>query len=249
MKKFSLWMMLVAALVFTGCSDDDDDKKISVVELPSYTAQTTDYGDTENPVKSWLEGEGESWEYTSYQTLLTDQSKVFEFDCISNKYGIAGGFAFTNLTSGDKSAVAKDNIKNSTYILSFYSVFSKYDVAVNFKNTEKKAYTVKGLYLTNAQITYNSISNGDDYGAKKFEANDWFKVTIYNMNKTSKVEFYLADFRNNKKEIINEWKWVDLTSLGETTGLKFELSSTDNNDYGMLTPAYFCMDGITLEEK
>ena len=38
------------------------------------------------------------------------------------------------------------------------------------------------------------------------------------------------------------------TSLGETDVLKFELTTTKKNDYGPMTPSYFCLDGITLIE-
>ena len=44
--------------------------------------------------------------------------------------------------------------------------------------------------------------------------------------------------------LATEWEWVELTSLGAVTTLKFELSSSDNGDWGMNTPAYFCLDEI-----
>ncbi|MFR7679992.1 MAG: DUF4465 domain-containing protein [Bacteroides thetaiotaomicron] len=81
-------------------------------------------------------------------------------------------------------------------------------------------------------------------GLDKFDKNDSFKLTIYNLNKTQKVECYLAEGTN----FVTTWKWVDLTSLGETDGLKFELTTTKKNDYGPMTPSYFCLDGITLIE-
>lgn len=37
-------------------------------------------------------------------------------------------------------------------------------------------------------------------------------------------------------------------SLGETNGLKFTMISTKVNDWGPMTPTYFCLDGITLIE-
>jgi len=61
--------------------------------------------------------------------------------------------------------------------------------------------------------------------------------------------FYLADFQdanNDNDYIINTWTSVDLFSLGLLDSLSFELTSSDNGAYGMNTPAYFCMDDITL---
>jgi hypothetical protein len=45
---------------------------------------------------------------------------------------------------------------------------------------------------------------------------------------------------------------VDLSSIGAVRTIEFTLSSSDNGDYGMNTPSYFCLDGFkykTLPEK
>ena len=65
-------------------------------------------------------------------------------------------------------------------------------------------------------------------GLDKFEANDSFKLKIHNFDKTKMVECDLAE--------------------GETNGLKFTMISTKVNDWGPMTPTYFCLDGITLIE-
>ena len=71
------------------------------------------------------------------------------------------------------------------------------------------------------------------------------KGIIYNLDKTMHVDCYLAEGTN----ILTEWKWINLSAFGETKGLKFALTSTKEDEYGMMTPAYFCLDGITLIEK
>lgn len=43
-------------------------------------------------------------------------------------------------------------------------------------------------------------------------------------------------------------EWVDLTSLGETEGLKFNIKTTKEDQWGAMTPTYFCLDGITIED-
>jgi hypothetical protein len=45
--------------------------------------------------------------------------------------------------------------------------------------------------------------------------------------------------------ILKEWEWLDLTSLGLVTSLNFALESSDVGEYGMNTPAYFCIDDFT----
>ena len=107
---------------------------------------------------------------------------------------------------------------------------------------------VPGFYITNSSYAYNSMTVGDYY-AKKFEKGDWFKLTItgYDVNNevTGTKEYYLADLRDEKTAyIINDWRYVDLSGLGKVAKLGFELSSSDNGDYGMNTPAYFCFDNF-----
>ncbi len=129
---------------------------------------------------------------------------------------------------------------------------------------ELKAPTVVyGTYITNDTYAALSMRDGDAYSKKFGGATgndaDWFKLTITGVaaggEETGTVEFYLADYRfddNSKDYIVDSWQWVDLTSLGEVKKLTFSLSSTDNGDWGMNTPAYFCLDELkykTLTSK
>ena len=105
---------------------------------------------------------------------------------------------------------------------------------------------VPGFYITNSAYAYTSMLNGDGF-AKKFGLGDWFKLTItgYDANNeaTGTKEYYLADLRDaDKAYIINDWRYVDLSGLGKVKKIGFALTSTDTGDYGMNTPAYFCLD-------
>ena len=110
---------------------------------------------------------------------------------------------------------------------------------------------VPGFYITNSAYAYSSMKNGDSF-AKKFGKGDWFKLTIKGYNAedslTGTKEFYLADLRDPKTAyIINDWRYVDLSGLGKVSKLGFELSSSDNGEWGMNTPAYFCFDNFGTE--
>ena len=115
--------------------------------------------------------------------------------------------------------------------------------------------TVMGVYVCNSTYAYKSIKNGDSFGDTAFSAKnkDWFKLTIRNYHggvlSADSAEVYLADFRyadTTQNYILKTWMWVDLTSLGNTDSLAFFLHSTENNSFGMLTPAFFCIDNLTL---
>lgn len=108
------------------------------------------------------------------------------------------------------------------------------------------------FWVTNNTYAALSMLDGDTY-AKKFGSGDWFKLTVSAQDKDGNatgtpVEFYLADFRTaTSPGVLKEWAKVSLTPLGEHVHkLTFALSSTDNGDYGMNTPAYFCFDNLTF---
>ena len=118
-------------------------------------------------------------------------------------------------------------------------------------NNHGTGAVVPGFYITNSSYAYSSMTNGDGF-AKKFDKGDWFKLTVtgYDANDqvTGTKDFYLADLRDpSKAYIINDWRYVDLSGLGKVKKLGFELSSSDNGDYGMNTPAYFCFDNFGAE--
>lgn len=269
MKKLSL-LLLLSVFVFCGCSkdnddlpnnddtengsgDSDDDKAIEyVLGLPTYDKAETIYqGDLKNPDSNGNDQYGNPY----ILNRISDNSKIFEFDSYSISYD--GGtnfgfdsdsFAFTNGTTGNYSAVTKKGFNGKTYVVVGAAGYK--EAAIRFKKHDnantKEDYVVKGLYVTNSVYAYESMKNGAGYYGEEeiFGKDDSFKLTIYNLDKTKKVEYYLAQGTN----IITEWKWVDLTSLGETEGLKFKLETTKTNEFGPLTPTYFCLDGITLIE-
>lgn len=117
---------------------------------------------------------------------------------------------------------------------------------------------VKGLYITNGTYPALSMKNGDNI-AKKFGGTtgndpDFFVVTIkkyFNgIESTDSVNCYLSDFRfaNTADDyILNTWKWVDLTSLGNVDSLTFHLTSSDNGQFGINTPTFFCIDDILTD--
>ena len=111
------------------------------------------------------------------------------------------------------------------------------------------------MYITNSTYAYLSMRDGDGF-AKRFggvtgDDPDFFLLTIKAFSNgvlsVDSVNFYLADYRfsNNEEDyIIDEWTWVDLSSLGAADSLAFNLSSSDVGQFGINTPAYFCIDEV-----
>ncbi|MEM8525177.1 MAG: DUF4465 domain-containing protein [Bacteroidota bacterium] len=139
--------------------------------------------------------------------------------------------------------------------------------AVSFSGTnllelrgEAAGKVVDGMYVTNGTYPYLSMRDGDGF-AKKFggltgDDPDFFLLTIkkYFEGELSadSINFYLADYRfedNSQDYIVDEWTYIDLTALGNADSLQFTLTSTDVGQFGMNTPAYFCMDNFTTKDQ
>ena len=128
-----------------------------------------------------------------------------------------------------------------------------YGVPTDVYAADGQEHTVTGFYVTNNLWAYQSIMEGDysstPFGGTTGDDPDWFKLTATGKNASGQtigtLDFYLADYRfaNNEEDyVVDTWEWFDLSPLGAVHTISFELSSTKNNDYGMLTPAYFCID-------
>lgn len=178
----------------------------------------------------------------------------------------SSGFAYSNMTdsvtsgySNQYSAKTGIGYNNSPNYLVAYGTNN--NVSFQFMPIPVKGpvRVIKGFYITNSTYAYNSMRDGDAF-AKKFGGAtgndpDWFKLTIHgyqNGVQGDSVDFYLADFRdaNNANDyIVKDWRWVALDSLGYIDSLDFVLSSSDNGQFGMNTPAYFCMDDFTTQRQ
>jgi hypothetical protein len=125
---------------------------------------------------------------------------------------------------------------------------------------------MQGFYVTNGTYAFNSMRDGDIFARKFGDTTgtnsaypqggypDYFKLTIKSyvggQLGADSVEFYLADFRftnDSLDYIVDSWEWVDCSILQVFDSLQFTLSSSDNNGNGMNTPAFFCIDNLTID--
>lgn len=245
MKKI-LSLMALAIVMLSSCNNDDE-KTLTCNFSGMLTEADTEYITTKDNGTVVIED-------TEYTSTFTDKSKTFVYPNYSadwNKIGtftLAGGFTYTNKTdiktANSIAAIAGKGVKGDTYITAYVDGMN--ENSVTFIN--KASYTVKSAYFTNSTIAVISMLNGDSF-AKKFTKEDWFKLTVTGKladKETGKVDFYLA-----KDGTVNDsWTLVDLATLGEVDKLVFTLSSSDSSEYEgvtyMNTPAYFCMDGLTI---
>ena len=173
-----------------------------------------------------------------------------------------GVFAYSNKTDtvttgylNQYSSYAGSGYNHSAnFAIGYYD--GSHDVCVKL-NSSSQGDTISGFYITNNSYSGMSMKKGDGY-SKKFTGadHDWFLLTITayrnGLRKADTVNFYLADFRfadTTQNYIVKDWRWLDLNRLGAVDSIKFKFSSSDNGLYGMNTPAYFCMDNMTIKSQ
>lgn len=107
---------------------------------------------------------------------------------------------------------------------------------------------VTSMWVTNTAYAALSMRDGDGF-TQAFGDGDWFKITAYGVDAAGALldktaEFYLADYRFGKSDIVDSWQVWDLDELRGAQRIYFNLSSSDNGDYGMNTPAFFALDNL-----
>jgi len=222
----------------------------SAIFASTAQAQTVaTFEDLSLPVDSFWNGSDASGGFNN--------GKAHFFNSYNSQYGSWTGFAYSSktdsLTPGYGNMYSSSNGKgynnSATYAVGYISSYGG-PTSLTL-NAEAKGKVVAGFYINNNTYAYQSMLNGDAV-AKKFTSKDadWFMLRTYgylNGNVTDSVDFYLADFRftdSTKAYILKSWEWLDLSSLGNVDSLNFKLSSSDIGQWGMNTPAYFCMDNF-----
>ena len=186
----------------------------------------------------WNTSFGGYWESGAAYTNVNDTVN----GSYTNLYGAITGSAF----SGNNYATTQSNA-----IISF----SNNTTAVN------------GFYVTNTTYAWKEIKNGG-FGRKfgdttgtnsgtsiaQGEYPDWFKLLIRGYRGgallSDSVEFYLADYRaagTLNDYVVKNWQYVNCISLGQVDSVTFEMKSSDNNAFGMKTPAFFSIDNFVIQ--
>lgn len=104
--------------------------------------------------------------------------------------------------------------------------------------------------VTNSTYAANSMRDGDMFAKKFTNADqDYFKLTVfgyYSGNIIDSATFLLADFTHADSTddyIVNEWKYIGMPN-NLLDSVQFKLASSDVGQFGMNTPAYFCLDNV-----
>ena len=247
MKKLSL-LLLASVFAFYGCSNDDDEKNEVLISFENLITE---------PESEFVTEEGEVEGYY-FKYLINDPQNLIQLNHYYGNWGFGGGFTYTNKTDktttgySNISAITAKGVNGKTYLTAKSDAYT----TARITNMQPDRYEFKGAWVTNTTYDYLAIKDGNDGGGivkGPFQNGDWFKLTAVghkaNGDEIGRVDFYLADYRNGKKEVVSSWKWFDWSIIEDAHYITFEMSSTDNNELSQMnTPSYFSMDGITLIE-
>ncbi len=241
-------LSMVDSLVFSLSSSDNGSYGMNT---PAYFCMDN-LTSSDNQVVDFEDYDFDYWNGSDLSGGFRSGAAYF-YNSYNEAWGAWSGFAYSRKTdtqtagyTNQYSAITGGGHNSETYAVSYSTSGVKFD----------SVYAVSSIYVTNSTYAYLSMQNGDAF-AKKFGGDtgddpDWFLLTIKGYNNgvfTDSVNFYLADYRfddNSQDYIINEWTEVQLSSLGNIDSLSFSLNSSDVGQWGMNTPAYFCMDDIQL---
>lgn len=244
MKKLNyLLFVLFMGIVVASCSNDDDNTVVTNFE----NMNVTDHYYTNN--SGTLEG-------YYYHSTFQDNNKLLTFDYYVGNWSGAGfaGFTYTNSTdtkTGNSAASICGAGKTGSMYLATYA--SDYTPS-RFKINDAANYSINGCYISNSVYSYNSMTTNDYSPATKFKKGSWYKVTAtgYAADGTTKVgntSIYLANYTADTDTPSKEWQWFDLSTLKDAVYVRFDVTSSDTGTYGVNTATYFCIDGVTLNQK
>jgi hypothetical protein len=205
-------------------------------------AKIIDFEDLSLDIESYWNGSDGSGGFNSHGVFFNNN-----YDMTWESWD---GFSYSNRTDTEISdwenaqynaIPGKGAAESNTYVIGYYSTFTQIPPTIILN----KEYIIKEAYFTNNNYAYYSMLNGDPF-AKQFEDGDWFKLTVTGKDAdgdvTGSVDIMLAEGTN----IVNTWIRTDLSSLGRVKSLEFTLFSSDTGEWGMNTPAYFCMDNLSI---
>ena len=257
-KKLSVFVALVCGFALTLTSCDEKDNPVDGITTATISFEKQQL----NADGFWIgDAKGNSYSYEDdwggKTTTFTDnayEEATVKFPVTYNLYETAygtsdfwSGVAISNRTETTFSALTLtpdqyNNVTGKAHSGKNFAVITTYGETIDLG----EGVVIKSLYYTNSAYTVNSILNGDNYSGAKFDATDWFKCTLVATKADGTIANVDIDLAKDGT-YVSEWQLLDLSSLGKITSLGFAFTGSRSNDYGVLTPAYICLDDIIVE--
>lgn len=246
MKTNKLFLMVaIAGATFTSCSKQDNPV------TPTQPAETviSFENQTLNADGFWCGDETgtefDNWGSKGYACIYVEQGVTFNTN-YTPSWASWMGYAISSRTETTfaNATMTPDQFNNITgraHTGKNFCVVQTYGETINLSEPA----VVRGFWYTNNAWTVYAILNGDGMTPGKFDTTDWLKCTVTGTTAsgtTATVDIDLA----KEGTYVQDWQWADLSALGKVVSLSFSFTGSKNNDYGLTTPAYMCIDDLTL---
>ena len=116
-----------------------------------------------------------------------------------------------------------------------------------------EAAVVPGFYVCNNVYALNSMKNGDNFVGAPFTSEDFLSCTITLFDEdgavinTQDVELAKAN-KADEEKYLESWKNI-IFRIENVKKMTFSFKGSRNNNQGLLTPAYMCVDDIIVERS
>lgn len=188
-----------------------------------------------------------------YQYIYCNDAK-FMFSHSGNGTNYWHGFTISKVaadTLNQFACTAKGGLKGvgTPFVVAYFSDYETMmtEMANTYIMFDNEYYPSEVSICQNT-YTLEGIVNGIAQ-AHKFTDKDTLALFISGLNsnyeEVNTITYYLAvDGKYNQN-----WDKVDLSSIGQCWGLSFRMTSTDKGEWGINTPTYFALDGLTISTE
>lgn len=232
MRKF---YTLIAAVMFCG--------GMSVAETVTVNFEDIDLG--ENIYDNGVSAGGK---FTSggFDFINTYNTQYGSWDGFAISKSTSTAFEDANFNTQQYNSCVGNGASNSEkYAVGYYSAWNT-TTPIAIKNGEGKLFTPQSVALTNAAYAFNNMRFGNSF-SKIFTEEDNFTLTFIGYKSGEPTGTSVTVSLAEGGMMLFTWKTIDLSDLGEVDEIRFSMSSTDEGDWGMNTPAYFCIDNFNAE--
>lgn len=258
--KFTMAVITALAVGTTSCSDDDDPLIITMklnqtqIDYDSEGVWTEVATNTSIISQGFVfnhEGEDSPWGliWRGFTPSRSSDTAIYSGDWLSHQFNVMSGGGMSG--------------EGTPFMVCFWNNAETEDMTVDerschiyYSNTiegTKHPFKPQSVYVNNACYTYYTMKDGDQW-SKQFTQGDYCELIAHGV-KTDGTEtttsIRLADCTgtDTDKWFIDEWTVFNLTPLGEITDIYFTMKSTDEGQWGMNTPAFFCIDRLSAEAQ
>ena len=217
-------------------------------------AQVVDFEDlTLEPNSSWIGSDGTGQFTSSYLTLYNDYD---------SQYSSWQGFAYTNGTDAEtnsytnlSSCVGHGAGNSATYVTAYIGSdwmgdYSPIPVSMKINTELSGDFAHRGAYFCMPVLLKKYVvGTASEYYYATQQFYFKLKASAYaNGTLVGEQEIMLADFTEGHSYMMDDWTYVDLSWIANADSLNFIALSNDDSEYGINTPAYFCMDNFGAQD-